>query len=226
MSEDSTIWTIIRRACEGDAEAREDFARTYLPAVRAYLRARWAGRPVRHEVDDATQEVFLDLLRDGGALERLDMSRPGGFRPYLRGVVRTVALRVETREARRHEKGLWHPRDLDAIPADDDSLARAFDRAWARTVIREAGRHHEERARAKGEDAVARREILRLRFQEGLPIRVIAARRGEDPARVHHYYARARAEFLEALEAVVSDYHSGTPAEISRECEHLLALLG
>ena len=49
---------------------------------------------------------------------------------------------------------------------------------------------------------------------------------GRGPGSPHHDYARARAEFLEALEAVVADHNSGTPAAIRRECEHLLALLG
>jgi len=224
--EDSTVWTVVRQAAAGDAAAREEFARRYRPAVQAYLAARWAGRSFAREVDDATQEVFVDLLRQGGALDRVDSTREGGFRAYLRGVARTVALRVETREARRHGRGEWHPPDLDALPADDEALSRVFDRAWARGVVREAGALHERNARARGEDAVRRREILRLRFQEGLPIREIAARWNADPARVHHEYARARAEFLEALETVVAAQEGGTPAEVRRECERLLAHLG
>jgi RNA polymerase sigma factor (sigma-70 family) len=223
---DDTCWTLIEGAARGPGEARETFASRYLPSVRAYLRARWRDPSLRQEVDDAAQEVFLDLLREGGALARVDPGRPGGFRAYLRGVVRTVALRVETREARRHARGEWHPPDLDALPADDESLSRTFDREWARTVVREAGFRHEKRARAAGDAAMQRREILRLRFQEGVPIREIAERWGTDPARLHHDYARARAEFLEALVAVVSAYHPGPPGEVRRECEHLLALLG
>src|SRR5262249_29726394 len=117
------------------------------------------------------QEVFLACLRPGGALDRLDPDRPGGFRPFLYGVVRNVALHVETRQARERPPA---DVDLDRLPADDPGLSRLFDRAWARALMREAGDLQAEQARAKGPAAVRRVELLRLRFQEGLPVREIA----------------------------------------------------
>jgi RNA polymerase sigma-70 factor (ECF subfamily) len=69
-------------------------------------------------------------------------------------------------------------------------------------------------------------QILRLRFEEGRPIREIAARWDEDPARVHHEYARAREEFRAALAEVVGEHHPGPASAVEDECERLLALLG
>jgi RNA polymerase sigma-70 factor (ECF subfamily) len=112
------------------------------------------------------------------------------------------------------------------VEADEDSLSRVFDRAWAQAVLREAARRHEERAAAHGEEARRRVELLRLRFHEGLPIREVSRRWGADPAVLHHEYARARREFRAALLETVAFHHPGTPAELEQECANLLALLG
>ena len=112
------------------------------------------------------------------------------------------------------------------VAADDPSLSREFDRAWARAMLREAARIQEERARAVGEQALKRVELLRLRFQEGLPIRDIAERWQADAAVLHHEYAKARREFKDALMEVVAFHSPGPPAAIEIECAELLALLG
>ena len=91
---DSTCWTLIRGAAEGREEDREAFARQYLPVVRSYLRVRWQGTPLREEIEDAVQDVFVECFKDNGALGRVDPSRSNGFRAFLHGVVRNVALRT------------------------------------------------------------------------------------------------------------------------------------
>ena len=111
-------------------------------------------------------------------------------------------------------------------PADEESQARLFDRAWARSLLREAARRQEDHARRTGAAALRRVELLRLRFHEGLPIRAIAARWQIEAATLHRDYARARQEFKTALAEVVGFHHPGTPAEIERECVNLLSLLG
>jgi len=80
-------------------------------------------------------------------------------------------------------------------------------------------------AESKGDEALRRVEILRLRFQDGLPIREIAVHLGMDPAKVHHDYATARAEFRKALEQIVAFHSSGSPALVEKECERLLTVL-
>jgi len=225
MVADSTCWTVIRAAAGGDARAREQFARRYLPVVRAYLDARWRAPFLRERVDDAVQEAFLECYRRGGILERVDASRPGGFRPFLMGALRNVARRVEERI--RNERARTTPRhDLDEVECDEDSLAVVVDRAWAREIVREAGERQRIAASQAGTAALRRVELLRLRFQEGLPIREIATRWDADPATVHHEYAKGRREFLSALEATVADHHAGTPEEIRAECGRVLDAMG
>jgi RNA polymerase sigma-70 factor (ECF subfamily) len=68
--------------------------------------------------------------------------------------------------------------------------------------------------------------LLRLRFQEGLPIREVARLWQEDPATLHREYARARQEFKAALLDVMTSYHADSPATAERECADLLTLLG
>lgn len=215
---DATCWTVIRKAAAGDGEARESFARRYEPAVRAYLVARWPGRG--DDVDDAVQEVFLDCFRSGGALGRVDPRRPGGFRGFLYGVVRNVALRTEASRARHPPQA--SPSELDAVEGREENLSDAFDRAWALAVMREAGVRQQERARAADDGARRRVELLRLRFEEELPIREIARLWKADPADLHHEYAKAREEFRAALVEVVSFHHPHAPEEVERECAHLL----
>jgi RNA polymerase sigma-70 factor (ECF subfamily) len=215
-SPDPTCWTLIQAAAAGDAAARERFARVYLPAVRAYLAARW--RAGGRDVDDAAQDVFVECFKAHGLLAKADAGRPGGFRAFLFGAVRNMAAR---REAGRRPAG----RLPDHLPADETSQSRAFDRAWARSLLKEAARVQAESAAT--EAARKRVELLRLRFQDGLPIRDIAGRWGADPAWVHHEYATARVEFREALRSVVAFHHpSDLQAEVDAACAELLALVG
>jgi DNA-directed RNA polymerase specialized sigma24 family protein len=212
-----TSWTLIRDAAAGSPAARERFGRVYLPVIRAYLAARWRG--TRHDPDDAAQDVFVECFRAGGLLDKVDPRRDGGFRAFLLGAARNVA--------RRHETRVRPVAELPAeLPADDTSPADAFDRAWARALVREAGRVQMERARASGPAAVRRVELLRLRFGGGLAIREIAVRWGVDAAKLHHEYATARHEFRSALRDVVAFHHPGAaPGEVDRECGELLGLL-
>lgn len=220
-----TCWTLIRGAAAGDAGDRERFCRRYDEVLRAFYGARWGKGPRAQLIEDAVQEVFLECFRDAGALERVEPDRPGGFRAFFYAVARNVALRVEKREAKRRARGEASEIDLDTIPSGEESLSAAFDRAWAGSILREAAALQRERARAKGPEASGRVEILDLRFGEGLPIRDIAARRGDDPAAVHHEYAKARREFRAALHAVLAFHHPRLHAEeIDREGQRLLDL--
>jgi RNA polymerase sigma factor (sigma-70 family) len=225
-SPESTCWTVLRDAATGASAAREAFGARYEPMIRAYLAARWRGSALVQDVDDAVQEVFVECLRQGGGLERARPDRPGGFRAFLYGLVRNVALRFETRRARNGAHRAAEAAEVDALPAREDSLSRIFDRAWARAILREAADRQAERAEALGPAARRRVELLRLRFHEGLAIREIAQLWQEAPARLHHEYARAREEFRAALLDVVAFHHPGSPAQTERECAELLALLG
>jgi RNA polymerase sigma-70 factor (ECF subfamily) len=214
---------MIRGAAGGRRPARDELARRYLPAVESYLRARWRGTPLLDDVDDAVQEVFLDLFREDGALARADPER-GGFRPFLYGVLRIVALRFEERRGRR--RAVQPSTGFDVADEDEPGLSTVFDQAWATLIMREAGDLHARRAREQGGDALRRLDLLRLRFNEDLPIREIARRWKTDPDRLHTAYARARREFRRALGDTVFFHHPGEPEEVEAECARLIELFG
>jgi RNA polymerase sigma-70 factor (ECF subfamily) len=220
-----TCWTVIQAAAAGSAAERSEFARRYCPVIRGYLAARWRSSPCRHELDDAVQEVFVECFKQGGALDRMEPER-GGFRPFLFGVVRNVALRAERTLSRRREQNASQDQQLEAVADDDPSPSRAFDRAWALAIFREAGLWQEQKARRAGEAACRRVELLHLRFHENLPIREIARRWKTDAAVLHYEYAKARQEFKAALLDVVAFHHPGSAAEVEQECANLLVCLG
>lgn len=221
---DTTRWSLIRDAADGRADARAEFAQRYESVIRAYLGARWRQTALLDEVDDAAQETFLACFEQDGALVRVDPDRAGGFRAYLYGVVRNVARRAEEKRARAErqpDSGL----DLAEVEAREEPLSAVFDRAWAKAILRQARRVHAERARTRGDAAVRRVELLRLRFRESLPIREIAALWGEDATHLHREYARARREFRAALRVVVKEHAAEEHADLDAECARLAELL-
>jgi RNA polymerase sigma-70 factor (ECF subfamily) len=213
---------VIRGAAAGHAAARERFASTYEPVVRAYLGARWRHAALHQEIDDATQQVFIECYREGGVLEKATPDRPGGFRAFLYGVLRNVALRAERDRGRNRET--QPPTVFDEV-GDDTALSVVFDRAWATAVVRDAAALQAQRAADGGAEAERRVEILRLRFQSGLPIRDIASQWSADPVVIHREYARARTEFKAALVEVMAFHHPGSNQDIQSECARLLGLL-
>lgn len=208
-------------AVAGSREARARFAERYEPLIRAYLVARWKYPPLLYEIDDAVQEVFIECLRAGGILEKAEPNRPGGFRAFLYGLVRNVARRVEARRRPANSAEI----EPEVIPSDEETFSRVFDRAWAKSVMREAAQRQKVAAGVLGEAAQKRVELLRLRFQEDLPIRDIAERWNADPVHLHREYAKARDEFRAALKEVLASFHGVGGEALERECTELLGLL-
>lgn len=221
LPEEPTDWTLVAGAADGNLEAREVFCRRYLPVVRAALAARWRGGVLSREVDDAVQDVFLDCFRSAGALGRAQAGGDAGFRGFLHGVVRMVARKVEERRGWSRigpEPSSWGAAEV------DDSPSRAFDRAFAVATMRAA----RELQTTRAADAGARRrvELLRLRFEDGLPIRAIAALWDRPASELHREYARAKEEFVAALRAVVTEQNPSHAERVDEEVAALVALLG
>jgi RNA polymerase sigma factor (sigma-70 family) len=217
ISSESTCWTMIRGAVSGNPDDRDKFARCYLSVVRNYISHRWRGRPhLLSHIDDAIQDVFLECFKQGGILETADPNRDGGFRAFLLGVVRNVALR------RVSGGGSALEQTLD----DETSLSRVFDRDWAKALLREAAERQAERAREDGPEALRRVELLRLRYQEGKQIQDIAVTWNMDAEDLHREATKARKEFDAALKAVVAYHYRGSsPKEIRDKCVELLTFL-
>ena len=223
--QDSTCWTMVRAAAEGIAADREDFARRYAPVIRAYLVARWKSSEHLNSLKDAEQDVFLECFKRGGVLDRVEPERAGGFRAFLYGVVRNVALRVESPGPARVERQPPSDFSLDDMEGNEEHLSRVFDRAWARSVMKEAAALQAAWAEDRGTAAVRRVELLRLRYEEELPIPEIARRWETQPDRLYPEFTRARGEFRQALREVIGFHHPDSADDVDREYERLMALL-
>lgn len=223
--EQETCWTLIERAADGHAEDRSTFAQRYSGVIRSYLAARWRATTLAGDIDDALQDVFVELMRDQGALARADRERGTAFRGYLYGVVRNVALRAESKAAKRFAADVEVSAILREIPARDPSTSEVYNRAWAHALIGEAGEILERRAAADGEAAQRRLELLRLRFEEGLKPAEIAEKLGIALKRVHKDYAKVREDFRACLEERVRFHFPGaSDEEVTAECTQLLAV--
>lgn len=222
---DRTCWTLVEHAARGDRLAREEFGRRYLPVVRAYLHSRWGGRLSPEELEDAVQDVFVAFLSEDGVFDKMRPGRDEAFRPLLYSVVRNMALRVESARARKLDAPGTEAFHADHNAGSEESLSRVFDRAWAETIMRDAVDQQETTARARGAGALRRFELLRLTYDERLPMPEIAARWELESEFLHKELARAKGEFKEALKTVVAFHHPDAPELVERECRELLLLL-
>ncbi len=218
----STCWEMIEGAADGCSGLRDDFARRYTPVVHGFLRYRWRGTSLLSEVDDATSEVFVECFRLGGVLEKTDPTRSGGFRAFFYGVIRNIARRFE--EARANSREQQQPStafDLDEQTARETSLSQVFDRSWAESILNEARTRYRLAAEQEGEEALRRVDLLRLRFEDDVPIREIATRWKVDVDKVHQQYRLARREFRRCFEAELASRGEG----LGGRWQELLALL-
>jgi RNA polymerase sigma-70 factor (ECF subfamily) len=220
---DDTCWTLIQAVRDGNHSARASFVERYHPAVTVYLRARWKSSALQSECEDAAQEVFLRCFGESGPLDRVARGSDQSFRGFLYGICRNVAREMEARHAKRARGG---ETTLEGQEGNEERLSALFDRAFARQVMKEARARFRSRSEQAGEKARRRYELLGLRFEEGIPIREIAARWGEDAAVVHKEYARARREYREALLEVVAEQDPGrSQSELEEAAQHLLEII-
>ena len=140
--DETTCWSLIRRASAGEDDGRLLFAGRYEPFVRALLAARWRGSARVNEIDDAVQDVFLECFRSGGVLSRAGEDRVPAFRAFLVGVVRNVARRIESRRgplaSRRHWRTEVTIRLLSGGPAHLSSKRTARRRVSLRFEARKS----------------------------------------------------------------------------------------
>lgn len=214
---------MVQAASRGDEAARAEFASVYSAAIRGFFSARWRGRVLRAEAEDAAQEVLVECLKSDGVLERAEPGR-GDFRGLLFGVSRNVARRFEERAMQLGrllpEEENWRER----VASDEAGQATLFDRSWARSMMKAAGKLHRERAQAEGESGQRLIEILVRRFQNNEEIREIAADWGVPAQEVHNAYRKARTDFHRCLREVIAR-HAPEGADLDQECQRLLELL-
>ena len=222
-SADFTSWSMILGAAAGRAVDRDLFSRRYGAVIRAYLAARWRVSQDSPGVADATNDVFVDCFKDGGALSRVDPTFAGGFRAFLYGVVRNVALMAERRLARQRDAAGGFA--VENLADSEASLSRVFDRAWAEAVVQEARDKMGTRA-SRSATAARRFRALAMRFEQGMPPREIAVALDEPVELIYEALREARIEFKTTLMEVMAGYHpAASEAELERHGVELLAAL-
>jgi len=167
---------IIRRIQAGDAGARDQLLKRFLPLLR-----RWAhGRLPRQlrDLNDTDDLVQVTLVKALARLDQFDSAGPGAFLAYLR-----QALLNQVRdEIRRHQRRPEHT-EIDADVGDADAPApieqlvgservRAYEQALAALPKRQQG-------------------LIVMRIEFGMSYPEIAAEVGSTPDAVRVMVARA-----------------------------------
>ncbi len=145
----STLWTVIRGAREGDESHLGSFVERYRPPVVKYI----ARRGIGDEAEDLAQEVFVKIFTQG-ILEKADPAK-GRFRSLLLAVTRhAIGHHLEKRGAQKRGGGkVAALGDIDVAAPEEDE---AFDREWVTHLVemslsrlaREHPHYHEALGRA------------------------------------------------------------------------------
>lgn len=134
---------LIRRIRAGDAVAREDLVRRFLPILRRWAHGRLPAQ--LRDLNETDDLVQVTLVRALGHLDKFDDAGPGAFLAYLR-----QALLNQVRdEIRRHQRRPEHTEvDHGIVDADTPALIdmlvgnermQAYERALASLPRRQQG---------------------------------------------------------------------------------------
>lgn len=220
----TTRWSLIVAARGASPDAREALdllCRCYRPAVISYLRRYGYARA---DADDLAQDFFTRFVEK----RFQDVADPqrGRFRMFLRAALRhfVASAHAHDHAARRHPQhagGAIDPEHVDS----GESPERAFERAWALTVL---GRALE---RLRDEAVVAERLPLFERLRgflveapEPRDYERVAAELDMRPNTVAVATHRLRERLRELVRAELSDTVAG-PEDLAGELEALRAAL-
>lgn len=207
MSEfQSTLWTVIRSADQGDETALREFTLKYRPPVVSYI----TRHGLSSEAEDLAQEVFLRIFRDG-VLSKADPSK-GRFRSLILAVTRHVIGHHLERE-RSQKRGAGQVRPLGDLDVASQEPDEHFDREWVAHLIevalarlaRELPHYH---------------DALRQFLMEGKPAAEIARAMEKTDAEVYNYISRAKRKLVDYLQDEVRDY-STSRAAFDEELQYL-----
>lgn len=205
-------------AAGGIRSSRETFALFYGPMITMEL-AFHMRRPVNDpDVEDGVQEVLLECLRSGGALDKVDATKCTRFRAFLGGITRNVGLRILKRRARQPDT--LNPEELSSnYPAD---LSALLDETWRQAVLGEALTQLVRESQRTELDRL-RVQVLRMRFEDDLRPAHIATVLGLKPERVHALCREGKEHFrLALLDVVCRQNPMFTRSEVQQECLQLL----
>lgn len=225
----TTHWSLILGAAEDSdrgREALEALCRTYWFPVYAVVRRKGFDAETAR---DFAQEFFAQMLsRDGLVRARRDRGR---FRSFLARSVENFLMDAWDKTRAQKRGGGRLPLSIEAEAAegryhdivDAVSPDKAFDRAWAQDVLREARRRLEAEYVNAG-----RGKVLAVLDQLGDPSAGTLAEQGErlgmpvNTLKSHLLRARQRQGML--IRELIAETVS-TPMEVEEELRQLLAAL-
>lgn len=186
-----TRWSLIARL-PGAPEQTAAVLGLYSDAIGAYLAAKLVGE-APERVEDVVQEVLLGLLARPEALARAQPGAGSRFRHWLMHLAWQGAL-DHLRRLRRRDLPALAAEPADPAPAE----AGAMDRAWARSLLRQA---LDEVATASGDGRLPAEAaaVLQAHLIDGEALRVVAERLGLPLATCSRRLAAARRFLAEAL---------------------------
>jgi RNA polymerase sigma factor (sigma-70 family) len=136
LSQISTIWTILRQAHGGPADAvtaaQQFLLQRYGGAVHRYLLATLRDR---HAADDLTQEFGLRLVR--GDFHHADPQR-GHFRNYVKTVLFHLISRYRKQQQTHIQPLASDSPELANLSARDEDADRRFQESWREELLARA----------------------------------------------------------------------------------------
>jgi RNA polymerase sigma-70 factor (ECF subfamily) len=229
----TTRWSLVRSAgATPSPESRaalEELCAAYWFPLYALLRRRGAGAD---EARDLAQGLFA-LILERRDLAELDPGR-GRFRAWLAAAARHYLLNEREREAAVKRGGGVAPLSLDAAeaegrlaaePSHEETPERAFERAWARSVLDRALAAVAEEYRARGQGPLF--DALRPHLEgerDAAPLAELAELLGTTEGALKTAAWRLRQRFGECLRTEVAETVAD-PSEIDDELRHLAQAL-
>lgn len=224
---ETTQWSIVVNAGAGGDDASAALTilcETYRPPVLAYVRARVHNND---DAEDLTQAFFAHVL-ERQLPARADRER-GKFRSFLlKSLNHFLVTEWQRSNAQRRGGNVTMIADdaVDSIASEDAGPELAFEREWARTVLREAMRRLELEAQAAGREKMfSELRPYLVEVPEPGDYDTIAASAGIRKNSIAVAVHRLRSRLQELVEEVVADTASNA-ADINAELRRMRDIMG
>jgi len=223
----TTRWSLVARLSDpaSEQEAAADLARAYWPAIYSFFRSRGMDPD---GAGDATQGFFADVVLGRSLFHGADRTQ-GRLRAWILASLKNYTVDLARRKAVRRTFDLLRADVADVLIEDDP--ARAFDKAWAAAVVKEATRRCERHFESGGKRphwSAFEARVLQPSLAQTHPRerRVLADELGfagaPDVAAAGQV---VRKRLVAILAEVVAETVAGDAADADAELRHVRALL-
>lgn len=206
----ATTWGMVSRMRQPSRDGLEALCRRYWRPVYRYARVAWSKS--NEDAKDLAQAFFAWLI-EGAALSRYEPSR-GGFRPYLKTILRRFVAHQEEALGRLKRGGASAVVSIDddaplaelVADAKSEDPERIFDRAWVTTVVGGAVERVRGRMRTAGRELpVAVFEAVDLAGDPKPTYDEVARRLGVKPGDVRNHLFAFREELRREIRSELAE---------------------